>query len=152
MLTEAEQEALRALDQAFGAVDHGLGSIAVPACAPTRTNEVRTLLRKGVANWTRSDIDWLFFKASTTVGDEDTVKFALPRLGRCLMQDANFGSTSASIIPSKLDYANFGAWPEPERRAALDALSVLSDRWATDKYYNPDSQQLRDFISRHRPN
>ncbi len=145
-----EQTVLSALANACKDVDHDLWIGASLNCAPTRTNEVCALQRKGVDNWTPSDIDWLFFKAATTVGSEETVKFALPRLLAHLIRDEIFGSVSEGAIVSKLDYAGFSKWPAHQRAAALDAMALLAERCAEEEYREMIAEELRDFVARHR--
>lgn len=151
-LTKSEQQSLDALKAALSGASQQLGDIDNPACAPTRVEAVRALLRKGEHNWTPEDIDWVFFKAATTIGSEETVKYALPRLLGCLLRDELTGSVSGPIIPDKLDYAKFEEWPEAERRPTLDVLSKLATLWATDDFHDGGRDDLLAFIGRHQPN
>jgi hypothetical protein len=151
-LTKSEQESLDALASALSHADHGLGSISNPECAPSRVEEVRVLLAKGETNWTPEDLDWLFFKAATTVGSEETVKFVLLRLLGCLLRDELLGAVSVHAIPGKLEYAKFQEWPSAERTATIDTLSKLAQHWTDDDYFGPAGEDIRAFIARNRPN
>ncbi|HEX8900495.1 hypothetical protein [Vitreimonas sp.] len=148
----AEQAILDALANAFKDVDHDVWNGATLNCAPTRIKEVRELQRKGVDNWTPEDIDWLFFKAATTVGSEETVKFALPRLLAHLIRDEIFGSVSEGAIAGKLDYAGFSNWPTNQRTAALNAIALLAEHCADEEYRQTVSEGLREFVARQRAN
>lgn len=148
----ADEDILLALANAFKDVDHDLWNGASLNCAPTRTDELRALRRKSAVNWTPDDIDWLFFKAATTVGSEETVKFVLPRLLAHLIRGEISGSVSEGAIASKLDYAGFSQWPTHQRTASLDAIALLAERCAKEEYREEIAEELRDFIARHRAN
>lgn len=148
-LTGSDERALAALNAAFAHERPDLGDFHFPNCADTRFHEVQKLIAKGEANWSPADIDWLFFKSMTTVGSEQTVKYAFVRFVVMMLRDEYLGPASTYIIPDKLDYAGFANWPDGQQRAALNALIQLAEVWSADEGYESAAVELRDFITTH---
>jgi hypothetical protein len=149
-LSPTEQRAIGQLASAFRGVEHGLWTGGRINAAPTRYDEINELRKKSEGAWSPEEIDWLYFKAATTVGDDETVKYAFERLIELLLQDAISGPMSDSIIVSKLEYAHFPEWPEPQRKAALGALQALSEYWTSVGYWDQETQKELDaFIALH---
>lgn len=149
-LTDTEQRAIDQLANAFRGVKHGIWTGGQINAAPSRYEDLEKLRQKSDGAWSPEEIDWLYFKAATTVGDDETVKYAFVRLIELLLRDAIFGSTSASIVASKLDYAHFETWPEPQRKAALVALKALSAYWTSLGFWDEQAlAEVNQFIGRH---
>jgi hypothetical protein len=152
-LTCSEQRAVEQLHTAFKGVKHGLWTGGRINAAPTRHAEIEKLRQKSEGAWLPHEIDWLYFKAATTVGDDETVKYVFVRFVEILLRDEIVGPASGPIIVSKLDYAHFETWPEAQRKAALGALTALEAYWASGKHWDQETlTELNDFIARHNHN
>lgn len=149
-LSDAEQRAIDALVIAFRNVKHGLWTGGRINAAPTRVAEIQKLRQKSEGAWSPEEIDWLYFKAATTVGDDETVKYVFVRFVELLLRDNAFGAVSTAIIVNKLDYAHFDAWPETQRKAALGVLRALEGYWTTSDFWDEEVlTELRAFIAKH---
>lgn len=148
-LTDRDEKTLAALNAAFRDEQPDLGTFHFPNCADTRFHEVQKLIAKGEASWSPFDIDWLFFKGLSTVGSEQTVKYAFVRFVAIMLRDECDGAASAHIIPSKLDYAGFANWPAKQKRATLDALKQLAEAWSATENYADLAEELWTFIATH---
>ncbi len=148
-LTDPEQRAIEQLGTAFRGVKHGLWTGGRINAAPSRFEAIEALRKKSEGAWSPKEIDWLFFKAGTTVGNDDTVKYAFVRYIEVLLRDQFLGPTGATIIPSKLDYAHFETWPLSQRAAALTALECLSAYWVACDFWDEKALfELNAFIAR----
>lgn len=149
-LTATEQRAIDQLADAFRGVKHCLWTGGRINAAPSRYEYLEKLRRKSEGAWSPEEIDWLYFKAASTVGDDETVKYVFVRFIEIVLREQILGPASASIIVSKLDYAHFKTWPESQRRAALGALQALSAHWSATDYFGTETRaDLDDFIARH---
>jgi hypothetical protein len=149
-LTDTEQRAIDQLANAFRGVKLGLWTGGRINAAPSRHEKIGELQKKSEGAWSAADIDWLYFKAATTAGDDETVKYVFVRLVELLLRDAVFGSVSAGILANKLDYAHFETWPEPQRKAVLAALEALAAYWTSLGYWDDlGLTEVNDFIARH---
>lgn len=150
-LTDSETRAIEQLRTAFRGVKHGLWSGGQINAAPSRHDKIKSLQKKSEGAWSPEEIDWLYFKAATTVGDDETVKYVFVRYVETLLREELDGPTAAGIIVSKLDYAHFDTWPEAQRKAALVALEALSAHWTASDFYEKEALgDVNAFIERHR--
>jgi len=149
-LTPTEQRAIEQLGVAFRGVKHGLWTGGRINAAPSRHDKIAELREKSEGAWSAEEIDWLYFKAATTVGDDETVKYVFVRFVEILLRDAIVGSVSAGILASKLDYAHFETWPDAQRKAVLNALEALAAYWTTLGFWDElGLAEVNQFIARH---
>lgn len=150
-LTDDETRAVEHLRTAFRGVKHGLWTGGKINAAPSRFEKIETLRAKSEGAWSAEEIDWLYFKAATTIGNDETVKYVFVRIVEHFLKNELFGSVSAGILVSKLDYAHFETWPAPQRKAVIVALEALAAHWTSEGYWeNLGLAEVRDFIERYR--
>ena len=131
-LTKREQQAVDQLRAAFADTSHDLWNGPHLNGAEARTEELRALRAKREHSWSPDDIDWIFFKAATTIGSEETVKFAFVRLAEILLREANEDAASATIIPTRAAKANGAHQPLGSRR--WHAMHAVGDQARGVKY------------------
>ncbi len=150
-LTDDEQRAIEQLGTAFRGVKHGLWTGSRINAAPSRHDYIAELRKKSEGAWSAEEIDWLYFKAATTVGDDETVKYVFVRFVELLLRDeAMLGSVSTEIIVRKLEYAHFTDWPKPQREATLNVLRALLAYWRGSAFWSVEvMDKVEAFVARH---
>jgi len=131
LVTEAQSRlatAASALAAVFGPARHDLWTGDQFNVAPTRIDEARRLRTVSPDKWTNHDLDYVMFKCMTTMGDEPTYRFILPRFLAAFAACPYDGWTSeAHVQTSKVKLLELTSWSDTEIAELSAALNAFAD-------------------------
>lgn len=107
-----------ALETLYGTFNRYQGT-HLEGCPHCVSFEESAALRRAPLRKLGGELQRYLFKAMTTWGTVDDFKYFVPRL-----LELYASGTDAWLLRDKLAYANWRAWPEPERRAVEDYLQA----------------------------
>lgn len=97
-------------------------------CSPVELEKIQKLKDKGVENFDSSDIDYVIFSSSYTLGSDGTFHYFLPEFFRAYFQHRNDGFVmDPENAFRKLEYCKFEIWPKPSQLAALELCRIGAD-------------------------
>ena len=125
-----------------------LGDIDPAAIACARAEDSQRLIRMDAMrpeDWSDEDLDTLLFRATTTIHSDRIVRSMVPEfLRRVIREPYGYGwMVFGDVVRSKLERANFPAWPEADQQAVLTLLPAFIATPDTDS--ESQAEWLRAF-------
>lgn len=121
------------------------GGAGIRAARAEDRIRVARMLSTPSDDWSDADVDLVAFRAMTTLGGPETFKWILPQfLERSIASPDHGWMIVSEVLADKLDRAGFDAWPEAQRKSALEMLRA----WLAVRSAYEEDAELRAWLGR----